>query len=114
VQSVKLQTNFFVITEVNNFVATSKNYKALQTFHQVHRFSRKLQRRLTQHTVAEVKAVRQYSEDALRFVLYTAELVGNTSNYMGEQVIRWTLPGFDLLCKQSQTLYNHVCTYSTI
>jgi hypothetical protein len=78
-----VQALSFIITEANNFVGTSRNNKALQTFHRVDRFSRKLQRRLTQHTVAEVKAIRQYSEDALRFVLYTAELVGSTSKYIG-------------------------------
>ncbi|PSN52616.1 hypothetical protein C0J52_14601 [Blattella germanica] len=60
--------------EANN-VGYTNNNKALQTFHRVDRFSRKLQRRLTQHTIAEVKAMRKYSEDLLRFVLYTAELV---------------------------------------
>ena len=66
---------FFVTTETNNVVGSSKNSKALQTFHRVDRLSRKLQRRLTQHTLAEVKAMRQYSKDALDFVLLTLELV---------------------------------------
>ena len=65
----------FFTTETNNFVGSSRNSKALQTFHRVDRLSRKLQRRLTQHTLAEVKAMKEYSKDALRFVLLTLELV---------------------------------------
>lgn len=71
--------------EVNN-VSCSNNNKALQTIHRVDRFSRKLQRRLTQHTVAEVKALRKYSEDALRFVLYTAELLAKDPKALKEKV----------------------------
>jgi hypothetical protein len=63
------------------------NIKGLQTIQRVDNFSRKLRRRLTEHTVAELKALRQYSEDALRLLLCTAELVGSTSKYNGEQVI---------------------------
>ncbi|XP_069680279.1 lipid storage droplets surface-binding protein 1 isoform X3 [Periplaneta americana] len=69
--------------EVNNLA--DKNNKALQTIHRVDRFSRKLQRRLTQHTVAEIKAFRHYSEDALRFVLYTAELLAKDPKALKEK-----------------------------
>ena len=74
-QLLRLQTRSFVTTEMNNVVANSKDSKALQTFQRVDRFSRKLQRRLTQHTMAEMKAMKQYSKDALNFVLLTLELV---------------------------------------
>ena len=70
-----VDTFLFFTTETNNFVGSSRNSKALQTFHRVDRLSRKLQRRLTQHTLAEVKAMKEYSKDALRFVLLTLELV---------------------------------------
>jgi hypothetical protein len=83
-----VQANFSVIIEMNNAYASNRNSKALQTFHRVDRLSRKLQRRLTQHTVAEVKALGQYSEDALRFVLATLELVGIMENRRSG----WTLP----------------------
>ncbi|KAJ9578809.1 hypothetical protein L9F63_004959 [Diploptera punctata] len=70
--------------EMNN-ISCSNNNKALQTIHRVDRFSRKLQRRLTQHTVAEVKAFRKYSEDALRFVMYTAELLAKDPKTLKEK-----------------------------
>ncbi|KDR24318.1 lipid storage droplets surface-binding protein 1 isoform X2 [Zootermopsis nevadensis] len=73
--------------EANNFVSSSRNNKALQTFHRVDRLSRKLQRRLTQRTVAEVKAFRQYSEDALRFLLFTAELLVKDPKALKEKVV---------------------------
>jgi hypothetical protein len=66
-----MQTHLFVFTEVNNT-------KGVQTIQRADRFSRKLRRRLTEHTVAELKALRRYSEDALRLVLYTGELVSCT------------------------------------
>lgn len=86
-QSIKVQTLPVIVTEANNSVGSNRNSQALQTFHRANRLSRKLQRRLTQHTISEIKAIRQYSEDALRFLLYTAELVGSSSKYRGGQVI---------------------------
>jgi hypothetical protein len=64
--------------------SSSSNSKAMQTLHRVDRLSRKLQRRLTQHTIAEVKAMRQYSKDALQFVLFTFELVSIGTEVCGE------------------------------
>lgn len=73
--------------ETNNVVVSSKNSKALHTFHRVDRLSRKLQRRLTQHTVAEVKAIRQYSKDALHFVLLTLELLVKDPKALKEKIV---------------------------
>jgi len=73
--------------EMNNVAGSSKNSKALQTFHRVDRLSRKLQRRLTQHTMAEVKAMRQYSKDALQFVLLTLELLVKDPKALKEKVV---------------------------
>jgi hypothetical protein len=70
-----MQINVFAITEENNLPA---NTKGLQTIQRADRFSRKIRRRLTERTVAELKALRQYSEDALRLVFYTGELVSCT------------------------------------
>jgi len=68
---------------MNNVAGSSKNSKAMQTFHRVDRLSRKLQRRITQHTLAEAKAMRQYSKDALHFVLLTLELVRSSPEVCG-------------------------------
>jgi len=73
--------------ETNNVAGSSKNSKALQTFHRVDRLSRKLQRRLTQHTMAEVKAMRQYSKDALHFVLLTLELLVKDPKALKEKIV---------------------------
>jgi len=73
--------------ETNNVAGSSDNSKAMQTFHRVDRLSRKLQRRITQHTLAEVKAMRQYSKDALHFVLITLELLVKDPKALKDKIV---------------------------
>lgn len=49
--------------------------KAVHTFHKGQRFSRKLQRRLTMRTVAEARALKKHSKEAIHVLIYAAELV---------------------------------------
>lgn len=49
--------------------------KAMQTIQHVDRFSRKLQRRLTRRTLAEAKALKEHSAEAIHVLIYVAELV---------------------------------------
>ncbi|XP_067011188.2 uncharacterized protein [Anabrus simplex] len=48
--------------------------KAKQTINHVDKFSRKLQRRLTQRTLIEAKAFKQGGQDTLQYMLFLAEL----------------------------------------
>nr|CAH7738211.1 unnamed protein product [Callosobruchus chinensis] len=49
--------------------------KAMHTVQHAKGFSRKLKRRLTQRTIAEVKALKQQSAEAVHVLIYVAELV---------------------------------------
>ncbi|XP_966587.1 lipid storage droplets surface-binding protein 1 [Tribolium castaneum] len=49
--------------------------RALQTIHHVGRFSGKLQRRLTKRTLAEAKALKEQSAEAINVLIYVAELI---------------------------------------
>ncbi|XP_023015892.2 lipid storage droplets surface-binding protein 1 isoform X2 [Leptinotarsa decemlineata] len=49
--------------------------KAIQTIHHVDRFSRKLRRRLTHRTIAEVEALKHQSAEAVHVLIYVVELV---------------------------------------
>lgn len=49
--------------------------KAIHTFHKGQRFSRKLKRRLTLRTVAEARALKKQSKEAIHVLIYAAELV---------------------------------------
>ncbi|KRT81683.1 hypothetical protein AMK59_6323, partial [Oryctes borbonicus] len=49
--------------------------KALQTIKHMDRFSRKLQRRLTMRTLAEAKALKEHSVEAIHVLAYVAELI---------------------------------------
>ncbi|CAH2009857.1 unnamed protein product [Acanthoscelides obtectus] len=49
--------------------------KAMHTVQHAKGFSRKLKRRLTQRTIAEVKALKQHSAEAVHVLIYVAELV---------------------------------------
>ncbi|PNF35291.1 Lipid storage droplets surface-binding protein 1 [Cryptotermes secundus] len=69
--------------EVNSFLM---NIKGVQTIQRADRFSRKLRHRLTEYTVAELKVLRQYSEDALRLVLYTGELLAKDPKALKEKL----------------------------
>lgn len=45
-------------------------------------FSRKLKRRLTQRTVAEAKALKKQSKEAIHILVYATELVSSYSNIL--------------------------------
>lgn len=49
--------------------------KAGHTFQKGKQFSRKLKRRLTQRTVAEAKALKKHSKEAIHILVYATELV---------------------------------------
>lgn len=49
--------------------------KAVHTFHKGQRFSRKLKRRLTMRTLAEARALKKQSKEAIHVLLYAAELI---------------------------------------
>lgn len=49
--------------------------KAGHTFQKGKQFSRKLKRRLTQRTVAEAKALKKQSKEAIHILVYATELV---------------------------------------
>lgn len=57
----------------NNNGATETH--VIQTIHRGQRFSKKLKRRLTIRTIAEAKALKQQSKDAIHILFYAAELV---------------------------------------
>ncbi|CAG9862716.1 unnamed protein product [Phyllotreta striolata] len=56
-------------------VANDPTGKAYHTMHHADRFSRKLKRRLTQRTIAEVKALKHQSAEAVHVLIYVIELV---------------------------------------
>ncbi|XP_030369370.1 lipid storage droplets surface-binding protein 1 isoform X2 [Scaptodrosophila lebanonensis] len=56
--------------------AAAKNEKgAIKAIHHGQRFSRKLKRRLTQRTLAEARALKKQSREAIHVLLYAAELI---------------------------------------
>ncbi|GJQ74067.1 hypothetical protein Trydic_g18989 [Trypoxylus dichotomus] len=54
---------------------TQSGNKALQTMKHMDRFSRKLQRRLTIRTLAEARALKEHSVEAIHVLAYVAELI---------------------------------------
>ena len=64
----------FLELEVNENSDGNTN-RAIQTMHHVGRFSGKLQRRLTKRTLAEAKALKEHSAEAINVLIYVAELV---------------------------------------
>lgn len=48
---------------------------AIKAIHHGQRFSRKLKRRLTQRTLAEARALKKQSKEAIHVIIYAAELV---------------------------------------
>lgn len=48
------------------------------TFEKGKQFSRKLKKRLTQRTVAEAKALKKQSKEAIHILVYATELVSET------------------------------------
>ncbi|XP_048517267.1 lipid storage droplets surface-binding protein 1 isoform X4 [Dendroctonus ponderosae] len=59
--------------EVNQ--PSGKGGKAIHTIQHVDRLGRKLKRRLTRRTIAEVKALKEHSAEAVHVLIYVAELV---------------------------------------
>ena len=53
----------------------SKETHVIQTLHRGQRFSKKLKRRLTIRTIAEAKALKKQSREAIHVLFYAAEMV---------------------------------------
>ncbi|GAB0093110.1 Lipid storage droplets surface-binding protein 1 [Sergentomyia squamirostris] len=53
----------------------SKEIHVIQTIHRGQRFSRKLKRRLTKRTLAEARALKKQSVEAIHILVYAAELI---------------------------------------
>jgi len=51
---------------------------AIKAIHHGQRFSRKLKRRLTQRTIAEARALKKQSKEAIHVLIYAAELVSKS------------------------------------
>lgn len=67
---------FFVVYVWSAAISEDDNEsKAIHTFHKSQRFSRKLKRRLTQRTLAEARALKKQSKEAIHILIYAAELV---------------------------------------
>lgn len=62
-------------------VDSNQSPRVHQALHHGQRFSRKLKRRLTQRTLAEARALKKQSKEAINILIYAAELVGNQFNY---------------------------------
>lgn len=59
--------------QVNSVQTTAE--KALNTIHHVDKFSRKLQRRLTRRTLAQAKALKEHSYEAMHALAHVVELI---------------------------------------
>ncbi|KAM8707205.1 hypothetical protein ACLKA7_011322 [Drosophila subpalustris] len=55
--------------------ATAEEKGAIKAIHHGQRFSRKLKRRLTQRTIAEARALKKQSKEAIHVLIYAAELI---------------------------------------
>lgn len=53
----------------------SKEIHVIQTIHRGQRFSRKLKRRLTKRTIAEARALKKQSVEAIHILVYATELI---------------------------------------
>lgn len=60
---------------LDNSVGDEKDIRAIQTIHKGQRVTRKLKRRLTTRTIAEAKAIKKHSAEAIHILAYAAELV---------------------------------------
>lgn len=58
--------------------ATSDQIHVIQTIHRGQRLSKKLKRRLTIRTIAEAKALKKHSKEAIHVLFYAAELVSKS------------------------------------
>ncbi|XP_053945205.1 lipid storage droplets surface-binding protein 1 [Anastrepha ludens] len=63
-----------VIDDDNNAGAANEK-GAIKAIHHGQRFSRKLKRRLTQRTLAEARALKKQSKEAINILIYAAELI---------------------------------------
>lgn len=62
--------------EIKQAKANEQNSgKAVKTLHHVDRLSRKLKRRITRHAIAEAKALKKQSKEAIHVMVYVAELI---------------------------------------
>ncbi|XP_013112651.1 lipid storage droplets surface-binding protein 1 isoform X1 [Stomoxys calcitrans] len=59
----------------DNSAAARNETGAIKAIHHGQRFSRKLKRRLTQRTLAEARALKKQSKEAIHILLYAAELI---------------------------------------
>lgn len=66
---------FSFLVAAQNEAENDNESKAIHTFHKGQRFSRKLKRRLTLRTVAEARALKKQSKEAIHILIYAAELV---------------------------------------
>lgn len=62
-------------------MANTPTEKAYKTIHHVDTFSRKLQRRLTLRTLAEAKALKEHSTEAVHVFKYILDLVTYRESY---------------------------------
>ncbi|XP_054747457.1 lipid storage droplets surface-binding protein 1 [Anastrepha obliqua] len=63
-----------VVDDDNNAGAANEK-GAIKAIHHGQRFSRKLKRRLTQRTLAEARALKKQSKEAINILIYAAELI---------------------------------------
>ncbi|KAM7361009.1 lipid storage droplet-1 isoform 2-T2 [Cochliomyia hominivorax] len=61
--------------EEDNNTETANETGAIKAIHHGQRFSRKLKRRLTQRTLAEARALKKQSKEAIHVLIYAAELI---------------------------------------
>lgn len=62
----------------NNENGSSDQIHVIQTIHRGQRLSKKLKRRLTIRTIAEAKALKKHSKEAIHVLFYAAELVSKS------------------------------------
>lgn len=63
----------------NSSNGSSTEIHVIQTIHRGQRLSKKLKRRLTIRTIAEAKALKKHSKEAIHVLFYAAELVSFVS-----------------------------------
>ncbi|XP_075147551.1 lipid storage droplet-1 isoform X2 [Haematobia irritans] len=69
------QTDGAQTEDGDNNVAARNEKGAIKAIHHGQRFSRKLKRRLTQRTLAEARALKKQSKEAIHILLYAIELI---------------------------------------
>ena len=66
---------FVAPADEDNIPVLANEKGAIKAIHHGQRFSRKLKRRLTQRTIAEARALKKQSREAINVLIYAAELV---------------------------------------